>query len=156
MGEIKLYRRRYIPDETVYLKDDEILSFKENRIVTKWKVLRQRTDFTHGFSCYFIDEGFKISKFIDGKDKLVYWYCDIIDTHIEGDAYFFNDLLIDIIVYENGSVKVADLDEIAAALREDILDKETAARAMERADRLLKIIYSGNFSKYTKYINEVL
>lgn len=156
MGEIKLYRRRYIPDEFVYLKNDEIISMDKDRIVTKWRVLKPRTDFTHGYSCYFINEGFKVSKFIDGDEKLVYWYCDIIDTQIDGNTYVFNDLLIDIIVYENGFVKVVDLYETAIALREKILDKEMIARAMERADRLLKIIYSNKFDKYTKYINEVL
>ena len=31
-------------------------------------------------SCYYIKEGFKVSKFLDDNDNIVYWYCDIIET----------------------------------------------------------------------------
>lgn len=156
MGDIKLYRRRFIPDECVYLKDDEIISFNDERIITKWNVLRPRTDFTHGVSCYFINEGYKISRFFDGKNNPLYWYCDIIDTDIEGNTYIFNDLLIDIKVYDDGAVRVVDLDEIGKALRNNILDKEMASRALERTDRLLRTIYDNKFGEYTVYLNEVL
>ncbi len=156
MGTVKLYRRRYIPDEIVYLKDDIILKKDDDIIVTKWNVLKPRTDFTHGVSCYYIKEGFKISRFIDSKDKPLYWYCDIIDTEIKNDTYIFNDLLIDIKVYDNGFVKVMDLDEVGRSIRNNVPEREMLALAAERADRLLNIIYEGRFDEYTKYINEVL
>ncbi len=156
MGDIKLYRRRYIPDELVYLKDDIILKIEDGIIVTKWNVLKPGKDFTHGISCYFIDEGFKISRFFDDEDKPLYWYCDIIDTEINENTYIFNDLLIDIKVYDNGFVKVVDLDEVGAAIRKNILSREMVAAAVERADRLLNIIYDNRFCEYTEYIDEVL
>lgn len=157
MENIRLYRRRFIPDEIIYLKNDEIVSFNDERIITKWNVLNPRHDFTHGVSCYFINEGYKVSRFLDEKGKMVYWYCDIIDTDIsdDGKSYTFNDLLIDIIVYENGFIKVVDLDEIGKALENDIISKELIIKATERADKLLKIIYKGKFSECTKYIEEV-
>ncbi len=157
MENIKLYRRRFIPDEIIYLKNDEIISIDEERIVTKWNVLNPRHDFSHGVSCYFIKEGYKVSKFIDKNDNIVYWYCDIIDTQIseDGKSYTFNDLLIDIIVYENGFVKVVDLDEIGKALKKNIISTELIIKAMERADKLLRIIYGGRFKDCTVYIEEV-
>lgn len=157
MENIKLYRRRYIPDELIYLKNDKILSIDDERIVTKWNVLTPRHDFTHGASCYFIKEGFKVSKFLDKDGNIIYWYCDIIETEINNDKtnYIFNDLLIDVIVNEDGFVKVVDLDEVGKALKEKIMNEELIIKAMERVSNLLNIIYSGNFKNYTKYIKEV-
>lgn len=157
MENIMLYRRRFIPDETIYLKNDVVISVDNERIITKWNVLNPRKDFTHGVSCYFINEGYKVSKFIDENEKFVYWYCDIIDTDIseDGKSYVFNDLLIDIIVYENGFVKVVDLDEIGKALSENIISKELIIKATHRADKLLNIIYNGRFKECTRYIEEV-
>lgn len=157
MENIKLYRRRYIPDELIYLKNDKILSIDDERIVTKWNVLTPRHDFTHGASCYFIKEGFKVSKFLDKDGNILYWYCDIIETEINNDKtnYIFNDLLIDVIVNEDGFVKVVDLDEVGKALKEKIMNEELIIKAMERVSNLLNIIYSGNFKNYTKYIKEV-
>ncbi len=157
MKEIKLYRRRYIPNELVYLKDDEIVSLDEHRVITRWRVLRPRKDFSHGASCYFIDEGIKVSKFLNDKNELVYWYCDVIDTEISQDksTYTFNDLLIDVIVYENGLVKVMDLDEIGEALEKKLIDDALIIKAARRAGHLLDVIYKGNFEEYIKYIKEV-
>lgn len=157
LNEVKLYRRRYIPDELIYLKNDVVVSIDESKIITKWNVLTPRHDFTHGVSCYFIKEGFKVSKFLNDEEKMLYWYCDIIDTEISsnGLCYTFNDLLIDVIVYENGFVKVVDLDETGKALKENIISKELIIRSMERVSNLLNIIYSDRFKEYTKYIDEV-
>lgn len=157
MENIKLYRRRYIPDELIYLKNDEIIFADDEKVITKWNVLTPRHDFTHGVSCYFIKEGFKVSKFLDKNNKILYWYCDIIETDINEDKskYTFNDLLIDVIVYENGFVKVVDLDEVGRALSEKLLSETLIIKAMERVNNLLNIIYSGNFNAYIRYIEEV-
>ena len=77
-----LYRKRIIPDECVLLKDDEILSYENNILVTKWKTLKPKKDLDHGFSCYFFDFGYKVSKFYDREHNLLYYYCDIIDAKI--------------------------------------------------------------------------
>ena len=153
----KLYRRRYIPDEKILLKDDIIVVASEERVVTKWKVLSPVHPFTHGASCYFIKDGFKVSKFLDDNDDLVYWYCDIIETDRDTaeDSYTFNDLLIDVIIEKDGTVKVVDLDEIAEALEKKILDEATVIKAVRRAGRLLDIIYGGRFDEYKKIVERV-
>ena len=157
MQPVKLYRKRYIPAETVYLKDDEILFCDEEKIITKWKVIRKRPDFSHGVSCVFLKEGFKISKFIDEKENVIFWYCDIINYDFDENtnSYYINDLLIDIIIQNNGNVKVLDLDEIAEALESRIISEEIVCEAMRKANKLLNIIYSGHFSDYTKYIYDI-
>jgi hypothetical protein len=62
METIHLYRRRYMPDETVELKDDLILYRDDNILVTKWNILKPRKDIDHGISVYYMKDGFKISK----------------------------------------------------------------------------------------------
>mgnify|MGYP000358628231 CR=1 FL=1 len=54
---------------------------------------------------------------------MVYWYCDIIETHYDEkeNIYTFNDLLIDVIVYPDGQVEVLDMDEFADAMEQGIL-----------------------------------
>lgn len=152
----KLFRKRFIPYETVYLKDDEILYCGDDIIITKWNTLKPRNDIARGISCYFMDKGFKVSKIYNSKNELVYWYCDIIDTekHIEQNAYVFNDLLIDVIIYESGAIRVVDLCEVADALDDELIDIEMAKKALRYLDDLLKIIYSGNFDSLKKYIEE--
>ena len=72
MGLPKIYRKRYMPNETVLLKDDEILRLDEDVLVTKWNVLHPKTQFSHGVSCYFLKKGYKISKLLNEKEELVY------------------------------------------------------------------------------------
>ncbi|MBR4014977.1 MAG: DUF402 domain-containing protein [Anaerotignum sp.] len=145
----KLYRKRYIPNETIHLKDDVILFWDDEKLVTKWQVLRPKAQFSHGVSCYYLKQGYKISKFLREKDELVYYYCDIIDTEYmaEENAFIFTDLLADVIVYEDGFVKVVDLAEIADALEERIIGEEQVKPALRRLDALLGIIYEGRFSE---------
>lgn len=157
MQEVKLYRRRFIPDEKVLLKDDKIIYKDENKIITKWEVLKPRKDFNHGASCYLLDEGFKISKFIDKNDNILYWYCDIINWNYnkENNEYIFNDLLIDVIICNNGFVKVVDMAEIAIAIDKKLITIDTAKDALIKTDKLLNIIYNGNFENYKKYIMDI-
>lgn len=153
MEELVLYRRRFIPDERILLKNDKVVSVSDDAIVTKWDVLTKRHDFTHGVSCYYIKEGFKVSKFLDSNNNIVYWYCDIIETEREGNTYTFNDLLADVIIHNDNSVEVVDIDEIGRAMEENILPKDLIIKALYRLDKLLKIIYSGNFSNYQAPLN---
>lgn len=157
MNELKLYRKRFIPNEKIFLKDDEIVLHDKNIIITKWKVLKKRNDFTHGVSCYYLNENFKISKFIDENNNILYWYCDIIDWEFdkENNTYVFNDLLIDIIVYDNGLIKVVDMDEVAEALDKGIIDIEIAKKAIRRTDNLLRLIYSGKFEQLKYHITNI-
>ena len=79
MDEIKLYRKRIIPEECILLEDDVILYADPEVIVTKWNTIRPKKTLHHGYSCYFLERGFKVSKFYDHDGNLISWYCDIID-----------------------------------------------------------------------------
>ena len=149
-----LYRRRIIPEECVLLKDDIILSCDEDHIVTSWHALHPKKDLHHGSSCYFLKEGFKVSKFCRENGNLLYWYCDIVDFDFRSsdNSLIVTDLLADVIVYPDGFVKVVDLDELVAALETNSIDLSTLKSSLIRLDKLLKIIYSGKFDSLQKYI----
>ena len=150
----KLYRKRYLPDEIVHLKDDIILYHDEFRIVTSWNTLKPRKDIKRGISAYFMEEGLKISKVFNEKDDVVYWYCDIIRTEKKDTSLIFHDLLADIIVYPDGSLRVVDLDELGQLLQENKIDKAFVSDALLKTNFLLTQIYNGNFKKYQSFINQ--
>lgn len=149
-----LYRRRIIPDECVLLKDDIILSCDEDHIVTKWNALRPKKDLHHGASCYFLKEGFKVSKFCREDDSLLYFYCDIVDYNYDSaqNNLIVTDLLADVIIYPDGFVKVVDLDELVTALEARSISLDTLKASLNKLDKLLNIIYAGNFENLTKIL----
>ena len=158
MSRPRLFRRRFIPDENIELKDDLILALEPTIIITRWNVLKPRRAISRGVSAYFIDKGIKVSKVFDNAGQMVYWYCDIIETHYDEkeNIYTFNDLLIDVVVYPDGQVEVLDMDEFADAMEQGILSVGTIAHAMRATDDLLHTIYAGEFEKYTHYIDDML
>ena len=152
-----LYRKRIIPEEIILLDKDEVLYLDDEHIVTRWNAIRPKKILHHGCSCYFLKEGFKVSKFYREDGTLMYWYCDIISyTHdIEKNSYVFTDLLADVLIYPDGRVEVVDVGEIADALTDGTLSVEKMIPALRSLDKLLKIIYSGEFSKIQDMINAV-
>lgn len=156
MENLRLFRKRFLPDEIIELKDDVILSQSDTLIITKWNVLKPREDISHGISAYFIDQGIKVSKIYNARNKLVYWYCDIIDTSYDNQthSYIFTDLLIDVIIYPDKTIRVVDIDEFADIMEQNTLDNTVIVRALRQTNALLECIYAGHFSKLTSYIDE--
>lgn len=158
MSDMKLYRKRIIPEECILLEDDIVLYRDQEVIITKWNTIRPKKTLHHGYSCYFLERGFKVSKFYDHDSNLISWYCDIIShTYDEAaDTYVFTDLLVDVIVYPDGFVRVVDLNELADAARDGLLSAEQMQLALRRTDKLLSLIYKGlsqscrNILKITK------
>ena len=132
-----LYRRRIIPEECILLKDDIIQSCDEERIVTTWNALHPKKDLHHGSSCYFLKEGFKVSKFCREDDSLLYWYCDIVDFNYDSakNTMIVTDLLADVIIYPDGFVKVVDLDELVTALESRSISLDTLKTSLIKLDK---------------------
>ena len=149
-----LYRRRIIPEECILLKDDIIQSCDEERIVTTWNALHPKKDLHHGSSCYFLKEGFKVSKFCREDDSLLYWYCDIVDFNYDPvkNTMIVTDLLADVIIYPDGFVKVVDLDELVTALESRSISLDTLKTGLMKLDRLLNIIYAGDFDRLKSHL----
>lgn len=157
MSQPILYRKRFIPDELIELKDDLVLFESDSLILTSWNVLKPRRDISRGISAYYTEKGIKVSKVFDNAGQMVYWYCDIIDTEYDAktNTYTFNDLLIDVLVYPDGQVEVLDMDEFADAMEQGILSMGLIAKAMRITDELLQIIYRGEFAELTAPVEDV-
>ena len=155
---IHLYRKRFIPNELISLHKDEIFYADENLILTRWDTLKPRADFSHGISGYFLKKNCKVTKVLNADNTLVYWYCDIMQmvegtrTHDGERTLIMEDLLIDVLVYPDGSVRVLDLDEAADAAEQGLITQEMLCRSMRAANRLLQDIYTGKFKEYQQEI----
>ena len=151
-----LYRKRMIPEECVLLKDDKVLELTDDIIITKWNTLKPKRELHHGFSCYFLKHGFKVSKFYRAYNSLMYWYCDIVDYDFQEDtnSLIVTDLLADVVVYPDGFTKVLDLDELALAAERQLCDSSKITLALRHVDSLLRIIYEDKFDTLTSYIDK--
>ncbi len=155
-SNIRLYRKRFIPEELNCLKDDHILYLDDDLIITSWETLKPRSDFASGFSLYYRKEGFKISRHYGEDGSFTRWYCDIITEASEGNDLIFIDLLIDIIIAPDGTVRVVDLDEAAEALERGLITPELLSQALRSSDKLLHYIYGGTFETLTKCLEAYL
>lgn len=157
MDKPVLYRKRIIPEEIILLDKDEILFSDGDHIVTRWNTIRPKEILDHGCSCYFLKEGFKVSKFYRSDGTLIYWYCDIINHKYDPreNSYVFTDLLADVLIYPDGRVEVVDVGEIADALTNGTLTVEEMIPALRSLDKLLGIIYSGEFVNIQGMINRI-
>ncbi|MDE5747098.1 MAG: DUF402 domain-containing protein [Acetatifactor sp.] len=157
MSELQLYRRRLIPAECILLKDDTIVKQTDDLIITSWKTLNPKISFSHGCSCYFLKEGFKISKFYRQDGSLLYWYCDIVEYVHDEQAHTLTvtDLLADVIVYPDGRTKVVDLDELAQAFETGLLTAAQLAAALRQLNHLLTYIYKDKFDQLQTQIESL-
>ena len=152
MNDYALYRKRLIPEECVLLKDDTILRFDEDIVVTSWQALKKRPDLSHGYSVYYRKEGYKISEFYRHDHSLRYFYCDIIDFAPHPDeenAFLVTDLLADVICYPDGRVRVMDLDELTDAFDKGLLSDTLLKKSLLSLNALLGEIYERGISRLT-------
>ncbi len=156
MNRLKLYRKRIIPAECFLLEDDVIVEQTEDRIITKWNTIRPKADFDHGTSCYFLQDGVKISKFYRSDGELLYWYCDIVqyDFSEDGSSLTVTDLLADVIIYPSGRFKVVDLDELADAKEQGLITDAQLVNCLRQLNDLLSLIARDKFDKYQACLDQ--
>lgn len=147
MNFSKLYRKRLIPMECILLKDDTVEYCSDEMLITSWKTLKPKAGFSHGCSCYFFNEGFKVSKFYKPDGQLLYYYCDIVEfeKNEDEDSLIVTDLLADVILYPDDKLHVMDLDELADAQEQALISSAQLNRSLRQLDKLLNIIHKGNF-----------
>ena len=136
--------------ENASFLQNTIVSISDGHIITRWKTLHPKEEFSYGISYYVVKHGWKISKFYKENGTLAYIYCDIIDTSYDKntDTYIFTDLLADVIIENDGFVRVVDLDELADACRMSIISNDMLVTSLHRLNALLSIIYNGDFKDY--------
>ncbi len=152
MLPLTLYRKRLIPMESVLLKNDRVIFYDHHTLITGWKTIRPKQTLASGYSCYLMDQGFKISRFYDHNGNFMHWYCDIIDTCFDEitNTYVFTDLLVDVELHPDGTTRILDLDELSEAVSSGLIDTHYLTLALDRLHNLLQIIYSSNFDELAK------
>ena len=153
---MKMFRKRFIPNEIVDISSDEVLERNENIIVTRWLPIKPRGDIGGGISYTFLKRGYKISKIFDMNGQFIYWYCDIIEHSYDEqkDEYIFIDLLADVKVYPDGKSEVLDLEELEEAFDKKVITKEQLLKAVKSVNILMEMLYNEVFppeicDKYT-------
>lgn len=159
---LRLFRKRHIPEECVPLTKDTVLFLDDSRMVTSWNVLKPRADFASGISLFDFEKHWKITRVAKADGSLYHWYCDIMRVHISEDAetdtatYLMEDLLIDIVIEADGSLDVLDLDEAAEAFEKGLISASDLTLALNAADTLLRVIRNGEFAEYQKIVESYL
>jgi len=146
-SDMKMYRKRFIPDEIVDISDDEVLERNGNIIITRWKPIKPREDMGGGISYIFLRRGYKISKIFDKQGNFIYWYCDVFEYTYdkEKDEYVFIDLLADVKVYPNGKVEVLDFPELTEAFRNKVITGAQLLDAIKSVNMLIEMIQNDCF-----------
>jgi len=151
-----IYRKRLIPSECILLDGDVIHHWDSDMIVTSWNTIRPKKELHHGESVYYINEGWKISRFRREDSSVMYTYCDIVSFSFdkESDSMNVTDLLADVIIYPDGFVKVVDLDELAQAVREGLMTGEELNTCLINLNALLSRIYKGELDQLTSPLDK--
>lgn len=146
---MKIFRKRYVPNEIVDISGDEVVYRDDEKLITKWKPINPRDDIGSGMSCVLFKKGWKISKFYNKDGSFRFWYCDIIDYEYEEkeDKYTIIDLLLDVIVYEDGHYEILDEDEMEDAIKNNIITLEIKNEATEKLNNLIELIENGKFKE---------
>lgn len=149
MKTLSLYRKRLIPDECILLKDDIILEADDDHILTRWNTLKPKKILHHGDSCYYLNKGVKVSRFYTEDNFLICWYCDIVsyEWKDEKNTLLSTDLLLDVLVYPDGSYKLVDMDELAQAHARKLISDALLQTSLMTANRLLNELYDNQFHK---------
>lgn len=153
---IRLYRKRFIPNELKLLADDKILHMDNDIIITSWNTLKPRSDFASGISAYYRKEGFKISRHYGADGTFTRWYCDIIAESQTDDGLIYSDLLVDVVIFPDNTVRVVDLDEAADALEQGLITTDILTQALRSTNNLLTYIHQGRFSELTKCMSDYI
>lgn len=143
---MKIYRKRFIPNETIDISQDKVVFQDEKILVTKWIPIKPREDIGSGISYTIFDKGWKISKFFDKKGDFLFWYCDIIDYIFENDVLILIDLLVDVKIDQDGrTYEILDEDELEIAYKNGLIDISQKEDALKKLNELIKIIEDGSF-----------
>lgn len=138
-----IYRKRVIPNECIKLDSDIIIYQTDDMVFTKWHAFHEKPYLSYGYSCYFLNEGYKLSKFIRSDGTFSVWYFDIVSYSKgpEEDSLLVQDLLADVVVNADGTVRVVDLDELAQALEEGLITSIQMCTCLKQLHVLLDKLY---------------
>ncbi|WP_026506920.1 DUF402 domain-containing protein [Butyrivibrio sp. MC2013] len=158
MNAPALYRKRLIPSECIALKDDRILCCNDDHIITSWKAFSSKSYLSKGYSCYYLHEGIKLSKFLKEDGSFSRWYFDIVsyEWSASKDSLTVVDLLADVIIFPDNSMRVMDLDELAKAIEDDLISKKQTIHCLVCLDSLLRMLRKKGINVLARPIEEAI
>lgn len=93
-----------------------------------------------------IDQRYSLTTVFDAGGILVQWYIDIcLQTGIENDVPWMDDLYLDIVILPTGEVFQKDADELEEALSSGLISESLYELAWAEADRINDLIQNHNF-----------
>lgn len=102
-------------------------------------------------------ENYCIKMVLDENERIVLWYIDIIrgsGTAQDGVAYF-DDLYLDIIVFDDGHIVIDDMDELQEAYDEQLITKDDYLGALQTQQKLQRGLLS-DINAFTKFCYECM
>lgn len=145
-SDIKLYRKRYFPDEEVDISGDEILYLDDDLLVTKWQPINYRNDIGSGISFWYFNKNIKVSKLYDKELKFKSYYIDMCRYEIEKDVkYKIVDLLADVVVNPDMTYKVLDFDELTEYLEKEAITPKEFMQSIKAFTKVITDINDGVF-----------
>ena len=146
MERLTVIRKRLIPNEEIDISGDEQLFFDGNLLVTRWLPIRPRRDIGWGISHTYIKEGYKVSAVYDCEGYFKHWYWDIIEAQFEsGNRLVVKDLLIDVVVEENFTIKILDLQEFEEAMAAGLICQKEHIYALNILKKILADVLDYRF-----------
>jgi len=152
----KIYRKRYIPDEIIDISGDERLYYDGKILVTEWKPIHVRSDFSGGISFAFLSEGYKIGFFYGKNKEFLFWYIDIIEAETDevNNSITLIDLLLDVKVFPDGSYVVLDLDELEESLEKGYINNRQYEMSLKNSKKITDMIEQEIFPP--KFVSDFL
>ncbi|MDQ0351937.1 putative RNA-binding protein associated with RNAse of E/G family [Alkalibacillus filiformis] len=102
---------------------------------------------------------YTVTTMFNAKGEVVQWYIDLsLETGLENNIPYYDDLFLDIVVLPNGQVFLLDEEELQDAFAYGTIDESLYNLAGQEANRLLRMIELGQFKlfKYTEVHKEEL
>ena len=155
MDPFLIRRVRLIPQESILLKDDVILYRDDEQIITSWDAFRKRPELVRGLSVYYLKEHLKLSK-VFHEDGDCHWSFALADYRFEenGTEPVMTDLLADVVVFRDGRIRVLDLDELADAHEQGLIDSSLLKKSLHTLNRLLRELYHDGVSRLSLPLNK--
>jgi len=153
--EVRIIRKRYIPNEEVILNGDEVLFYDDEKkiIVTKWLPIKKRTDISHGYSEYHLNDNYKVSVFFDENGKMLYIYADIVKYFMRDDIFVVVDLLLDVKKTDK-EISVLDMDELVEARENGLITEEEYELSMRTCEKVVNILSEDTY--FPSYIKDYI
>lgn len=101
-------------------------------------------------------ESYVVTAMFNDKGEIVQWYIDICKAtgFTDKGVPWYDDLYLDIIISSDYSIALIDEDDLALALKQNVIKQEDFDYAYAQADRLLKLLRQNKFNllEYSKKI----